>query len=61
MDLEVQLAVVTTCRQLQKQLHKEQAALFTTSSIVSPEVLAAPDRFVPYWVRAVIRTMKHFF
>jgi CDP-diacylglycerol--glycerol-3-phosphate 3-phosphatidyltransferase len=60
-DLELQLALVTTNHRLRQQLHQEQAAVFAHSTAVTAEVFAAPDRYVPYWVRLIIRTMKHFF
>lgn len=60
-DTELQLAIVTDNEKLQQELHKEQEHLYSFTSEVTAETFVRPDRYVPIWVRYVIRVIKHYF
>lgn len=61
-DLESQLVVVTGNPELQQRLGAERAGLFGSASLVRrKETFAQPDRYVKFWVRAVVPIIKRFF
>ncbi|CAH1795231.1 unnamed protein product, partial [Owenia fusiformis] len=60
-DLESQLAIVTENQELRQQLHLEQQKLYSLSTPVNAETFRQPDRYVPMWIRLVIRVIKTFF
>ncbi len=47
---------------LRRSLHEEQSSLFSASQeVLGQETFSAPERRVPYWVRAVVAACRNFF
>ncbi|CAN8030803.1 unnamed protein product [Ixodes persulcatus] len=60
-DLEAQVAIVTSNKSLQKQLHHEQQRLYDLSTPVTWATFQAPSRYVPLWVRLVTPWLRSLF
>ncbi|KAF4532394.1 hypothetical protein B566_EDAN003846 [Ephemera danica] len=60
-DLELQVALVTTCPDLKKHLGGELSELNANTSPFPDNVLSLPDRKPPLWVRLVVAFFKNFF
>lgn len=57
-DLEKQICLVTTNKGLQKALQSECEYLYSFASSNQNQFI---HRFVPYWVKAVVKLFKNFF
>ncbi|KAG8190072.1 hypothetical protein JTE90_023044 [Oedothorax gibbosus] len=60
-DLEAQVAIVTTNKDLQQQLHDEQQRFYDRTVVIQKELFERSDRKVPSWVKLVTFFFRYFF
>ena len=60
-DLEAQVAMITTNKELSKQLIDERQRLLEYSQEVTEQTYTGEDRKVPFWVLLIATFMRDFF
>ncbi|XP_015912988.2 CDP-diacylglycerol--glycerol-3-phosphate 3-phosphatidyltransferase, mitochondrial isoform X2 [Parasteatoda tepidariorum] len=60
-DLEAQVAIVTSSKDLQLQLHNEQQRLYDRTTVIDKSLFDRPDRKVSLWVKLVTFFIRDFF
>lgn len=60
-DLESQITIVTTNKDLRNELDEEQKMLFESSTKVTQETFKLPERRIPNWVKVVVATARNLF
>ena len=60
-DLETQVTILTTNKELQERMGKEQKLLYKQGQSVNSSTFTQEDRLVPTWVKMVVWLGKKFF